>query len=465
MVPLREQPLGGLRRPMHARRRARAAGRQWLRHPGDAGRTHPDRQFSVPRPSGEHLIMFRRHFLRGACGAAVGLPFLESLAPRSARAATPDPRRFIAFFECNGVNMDRFFPTSDFGALTAAGLAGTSLEPLSDYASRMLIPRGIHMVPRGFNRDPTAGDDHNKGMGCKLTAQPLLEGSVYAAGISADQFIAQALNAPGVPALSLRVGSGSQTVAGVCSYFGRDQPAVPENNPWLVYQDLVGATNLDDAARYRLTVRRESVLDLVDRDFSRLKKPALSQSDSEKLDMHLTALRQLEMAMGGAGLVPCVLASDRAAEIEAIDPNSIRDNAQYKTLGLMQMDLLALAIACGNTHAATLLWGSGAAGPIFQWDGMGHEYNHHKLSHGNTTDNRSGSAVDGYEQMLADIDTWHATQLKYLLARLDAYTEGDGTVLDNCAVVWMNELSDGKEHNFMDLPYVLSGSCGGYFKM
>ncbi len=28
----------------------------------------------------------------------------------------------------------------------------------------------------------------------------------------------------------------------------------------------------------------------------------------------------------------------------------------------------------------------------------------------------------------------------------------------------MNNLSQGKEHNFMDMPYVMFGSCGGYFR-
>jgi hypothetical protein len=47
---------------------------------------------------------------------------------------------------------------------------------------------------------------------------------------------------------------------------------------------------------------------------------------------------------------------------------------------------------------------------------------------------------------------------------MSAYTEGGATLLDNSAVVWMNELSDGKAHDFRDLPYVIAGSCGGYLK-
>jgi len=136
----------------------------------------------------------------------------------------------------------------------------------------------------------------------------------------------------------------------------------------------------------------------------------------------------------------------------------------YRTVGMMQMDIIALALACGANHAATLMWGSEAGGPVFTWDGMSHQYNHHKLSHGNTADDCSGAAVDGYLDMLYDIDRWYATQLAYLLDQLEGYTEGDGTLLDNCSVMWMNNLSDGKAHHFMDMPYVMFGSCGGYFK-
>jgi hypothetical protein len=409
--------------------------------------------------------MFRRNFLRGAGGVAVGLPFLESLAPRRARAGGADvPRRFVAFFECNGCEMERFFPTGSYGALSAGMLAGTALEPVSGFVNKMLVPRGIHMVPRGFGWDPSAGDDHAKGMGCKLTAQPLLDGTIYANGISVDQEIANQLNESGRPALNLHVGYRAQGQLGVCSYFGPDQPAIGENNPWLAYQDLMGLSNLDEGALQQLLSRRQSVLDIVERDFAKVGGGQLSASDRAKLDMHLTAVRDLEIGMGEAGLIPCTLPDARAAEIQGINPDNVQNDSEYKTIGLMQMDILALALACGSTHAATLLWGSGAGGPIFNWDGISHDYNHHKLSHGNTADDCSGSEVAGYLDMLFDIDLWYATQLNYLLQQLDAYTEGDGTVLDNSVVVWMNELSDGKGHNFMDLPYVMFGSAGGYLR-
>ena len=113
---------------------------------------------------------------------------VDNLWARRGRAApTTYPTRMVIFFTCNGVNMSRFFPTTPYGALTADSLTGTSLKSLAPLASKLLIPRGMHMVPRGFNRDGTPGDDHAKGMVHKLTAQPLVDNTnKFAAGISEE---------------------------------------------------------------------------------------------------------------------------------------------------------------------------------------------------------------------------------------------------------------------------------------
>ncbi len=42
--------------------------------------------------------------------------------------------------------------------------------------------------------------------------------------------------------------------------------------------------------------------------------------------------------------------------------------------------------------------------------------------------------------------------------------EGDGTVLDNTVVLWCNELSDGRFHTHQNMPWLLAGSAGGYFR-
>ena len=138
--------------------------------------------------------MNRRNFLRGVGGILVALPFLETFVPRRVQAQTvPRTKRFVTFFQCNGVNMDLFFPATAAGALTPASFTGRAIEPLAPLASKLLIPRGINMVPYGFHQGmiPTVGCDHKTGIGHKLTAQPLQDtADNYAGGISVDQLIA-----------------------------------------------------------------------------------------------------------------------------------------------------------------------------------------------------------------------------------------------------------------------------------
>ncbi|MCY1013560.1 DUF1552 domain-containing protein [Nannocystis pusilla] len=405
-------------------------------------------------------------FLRGAGGVAVGLPLLESLVGRrgTARAAGPGSKRLVVFFTCNGVNLESFFPQTP-GPLTMESLMGSALEPLAGYRDRLLVPRGLHMVPKGWGHDPgTAGNDHAMGMGHKLTAQPLDPDTLYATGISVDQFAAAQLNHDGRPSLTLSVGWRHPDHLGHISYAGSGMPVSPEGNPWLTYQDLMGLGELSDVEKLRIATRRQSVLDLVEDEFKALKARGLGHEDAMKLEMHADSIRDLEVEMAGNGLVACALDPARAAELEAVDPESVELDAQFKAIGRMQLDVLAMAIACGATHVATIQWASGSGGPIYQWDGMDHEYNHHKLSHGNTKDDDSGEEVVGYREMLSQIDHWHAGQFKHLLDRLSAYEEGDGTVLDRSAVVWMHELSDGKVHSYIDLPTVIAGSAGGYLK-
>lgn len=414
--------------------------------------------------------MRRRTFLRGACGVAVALPLLESLHWRrftpTAKAAGPGSKRMLVFFTCNGANLETFFPTTDYGAITAASLPDScALSPLRDHASRLLIPRGIYMAPRGFGWDDYAqnGDDHAKGMGHKLTGQPLLPGTLFAAGPSLDQVAAQQINPNGKPALTAMVGYRANNQLGYCSFSGPDSPVTGENNPWLIFQDLMGLGDLSEEAKQRIATRRQSVLDMVEDDFNALQSK-LSKSDQMKVEMHLDSIRDLELEMSGSGVIDCALDPARAAEIEALNPDTVATDGEFKRIGQMQMDILAMALACGATNVASLQWGSGAGGPIFTWDGMAHQYNHHKLSHGNTKDDDSGESVAGYLEMLTAIDRWYAEQFRYVLDKLAAYQEGDATVLDNSVCVWANELADGKGHTFFDLPWVIAGSGGGYLK-
>ncbi|HEX6272942.1 MAG TPA: DUF1552 domain-containing protein, partial [Polyangiaceae bacterium] len=247
----------------------------------------------------------RRRFLRGLGGVMVGLPFLEALAPRRAAAQSTAVQRFGVFFACNGVNMERWFPNGAYGALTDAHLTGTANEALLPFRQKLLFPRGVHMTPRGFDRDGGGGDDHGKGMAHKLTAR-FADDDAIALGPSLDQVIAAQVN-PGAQGsrrapLNLLVGrGGGSSGLGYISYSASGQPVAGINNPWNAYADFMnlGGTTAPGGgeAAMRVAVRRQSVLDLVNEQFADLKRGPLSADDKRKLDAHMTAIREIETGL------------------------------------------------------------------------------------------------------------------------------------------------------------------------
>lgn len=406
--------------------------------------------------------MNRRNFLRGAGGVTVGLPFLEGLAGRKAFAAPP--KRLAIFFECNGVVMERFFPKA-YGPITAETIAGTALETLSAYAPKMLVPRGIHMVPRGFGRDPASGDDHAKGMGHKLTCCP--NSSPYPSGPSIDQVVARGINPGGKGPFNLGVAGGGSGVLSSAFYTASGQPAPMFRDPYRAFKDWMGTGTRTGAATVDLTaLRRKSVLDVVRDDLQVMQKSTLlSAGDRQKLDLHFTSLRTLETAVasGGAAVTGCNLPDATTKEVLATQSGGDVPKATP-----LMMEIMAIALACDYNRVATIQIGTGAGGPIYRWlgDALNQQYNHHKLSHGATSDaaTRPNLPTDQYKLSLFNIDTWHLKMMKILLDRLASYAEPGGSVLDNTVVLYANELSDGLAHNFMDLPILMIGGAGGYLK-
>src|SRR6185369_2513349 len=81
---------------------------------------------------------------------------------------------------------------------------------------------------------------------------------------------------------------------------------------------------------------------------------------------------------------------------------------------------------------------------------------HHDISHhgGNATN------ID----QLQKIGTWEMEQLAYMMAKMKAIPEGDGSnMLYNSTVFMSSDISDGDRYNHDDLPVILGGHGGGVF--
>jgi hypothetical protein len=408
-------------------------------------------------------FLSRRTFLRGAAGAALGLPLLESIGASPLQAQTAKRvTRFLSFHSSCGVETERFWPS--VGALSEASFTGKGTEALAPFASRLLIPRGVHGYPVG------TWTGHSEGTCQALTAAPLSNG--LAQGKSIDQVIADALNPSGREALVVRPGGRDLGVAAFnsISYRGPGQMANAESNPFRAYRSMMGMGTTPpaegDEAAERLLAKRQSVLDLVQEEFEELQRIDLSRADREKLDQHFQLVRDVENGMTGSpAVVACNLDAQTTAELDAIKQDTVESNDNFPAMARLFAKIVALSLACQYTRSAVLQWGAAVAGaPLYRWDGINHSHRHHPLSHG-TTDDFNETAVSGYKDMLFAIDRWNIAEFAKLLTLMDAYEEQDGTtLLDNTVVLYTNEFSHGQGHTTGDLPMIIAGGAG-YFKL
>jgi hypothetical protein len=399
----------------------------------------------------------RRLFLRGAAGAAVGLPLLESLGTRSASAQT-EPHRYAIFVrQGNGVLQDKFWPGSEAGPLTKAGLEqdlatdDRTVGLLSAYAEKLNIVYGLRYRHSG------TGCGHADGCFQALTASTPdgnNSNETLAMGPSLDWVISQALDEAGSEPVSLYAGATSTFLGDVILYSGPKQRRAGERNSLNVYQRLFGMTmpgggDPDAGEMNRLALQRKSVNDLVREQMKTLlARPELSAPDRTRLDAHFQAIRDLEIKMSmGCQISP----------LAEVDDDNLDQVIQT------HMDVIAMAMACGKSHAATLCIGNGNDQTQYIIDGVKFERYHH-ISHRVRSDGSDGAEIPDAEELHHKIDKKFATYFKYLLDKLSSFTTPTGTLLDDGATVWFNDLADGPPHGSTNLPWVVAGGAGGKLK-
>ncbi len=64
-------------------------------------------------------------------------------------------------------------------------------------------------------------------------------------------------------------------------------------------------------------------------------------------------------------------------------------------------------------------------------------------------------------EKVTQINEFHIKQFTYLLDKLKAIRDGDGTLLDHSMIVYGSGLADGNAHQHNNLPTVLAGRGGG----
>jgi hypothetical protein len=301
------------------------------------------------------------------------------------------------------------------------------------------------------------GGDHARAMAAFLTGvQPRkTDGTDIRAGTSVDQLAAARIgDQTHLP--SLEIGCEAGGMAGNCdsgysciysstmSWKSPTQPLPKEVNPKLVFERLFGAQG--GAERSRREVARKSLLDFI-RDDSKSLMNRVGTDDRQKLDEYFTSIRDIEVRMERSSKLPAPRVPDGVTPPTGV-PESYAEHLR------LMCDLLVLAFQADLTRVCTFVFANEASNKSYP--DLGVNEGHHELSH----HGRDPEKI----RKIRDINKFHVAQYAYLLQRLKAIPEGEGTLLDHCLISYGSGNSDGDRHNHDDLPILLAGRGGGTIK-
>ncbi len=382
----------------------------------------------------------RRDFLRKLGISSASLPFLTGLPGFAATGSDGRKQRIIFMFSPNGTLPDKFWPGGD-GKLVNSKI----LSCLAPFENQTAVLKGLS------NRVGGDGDRHMRGMSCLLTGARLHPGNIqggsespagWASAISIDQELKNFLQKNETTRTrfgSLEVGVAVPDRADPwtrMSYAGSNQPLAPLDDPYQMLNKLYGQSK--DREAYA------SVIDALGSDLKKISK-TVGAEDRHLLEQHLALVREMEQEMAAAAK------SGKLVHPEPeLDPNIELTNDNTPKLARMQMDLLVNAMANDMTRVGTLQFMRSVGQARMRW--LGIEDGHHSLSH--EPDKNKGA-----QDKLEKINIWFAQQLAYLAKRLRDTPEpgGNGNMLDNTSIVWVNELGKGNSHTLNDIPFVIVG--------
>jgi hypothetical protein len=395
----------------------------------------------------------RRTVLKGL-GTALALPMLEAMTPvlgwaGSARKTFPTRMAFL--YVPNGIHMPNWTPAAVGGDFALP----PSLEPLQPFKQELLVLSGLTADKARPHGDGPG--DHARAMSAFLTGrQPRkTSGTDIRAGISVDQLAAQKVGAQTrLPSLELGcdrgLNSGNCDSGYSCAYSANlswrseSMPMAKEINPRLVFERLFGnqARGETESTRAKRERYQLSILDFVLEDASQLKM-RLGSNDQRKLDEYLSSVREIETRIARAGQTQEEAAAGREK------PTGIPTDYQ-EHLRIMG-DLLALAFQADLTRIATLVFANDGSNRNYRFIGV--PDGHHDLSHHGQNQEKQAK--------IGKINRFHIEQLAYLLGKLNGIREGEGSLLDNCMILYGSGISDGNRHNHDELPILVAGRANG----
>jgi len=363
--------------------------------------------------------------------------------------------------------MDQFWPASPESFLTTPPPALESLRPVLD---QCLLMKGISGVPIS----PFNGAPHALELSTWLTASlpDANRRNQIHISISADQIAANYVG-PLTSLPSLELATMPQThkenqeglnegYYSHCSFRSATQAVPAETNPRSVLNRLFG---MPDASGQRRAPGQTTQAGALDRKMldlvlggARDLRRTLPQGDQHKLDEYLDGVRAVERRIAAIEFRQKEAALEKAgvstSKRHASDspPIEIKIPIGDKRSEYMQVmcDLNVLAFQTDTTRVSSYI---GSTPNGVSYPELGFSDTHHSNTH------------HGFEaekvRKVAAITAFNIAQFAYMIKRMQSIREGDGTLLDNCIMMWGSGLEDGNKHARENLPFIVAGRGGG----
>jgi len=386
-------------------------------------------------------------------GVSIALPFLEAMLPRSVSAAAKAaadqfPRRLVFVYFPNGAMMRYWKPEGEGRDFRL----GRTLSALERFKANMIVFANLaDNTARGNGAHACTMPAYLSGVSIFRTM-----GDDIRAAITCDQYVAQRVGrATRFPSLELGCDYGQSD--GFCdtgyscvyqtniSWRSATTPATKEVNPRVLFDRLFAGRNPTETseAQQRREMLHLSILDYVREQATAINR-AVSAADRRRIDEYLTSIRDIERRLQGPPAnVPAEIANriQRPTRI----PTLFREHFR------LMADMLVLAIQTDMTRIATLIMGT--EGNRRSFPELGFTEEHHGVSH-----HMNNPAL---VEKFTKINEHHAGEMAYLIDRVQALREGDGSLLDNCMIVYGGGMADGQRHAHADIPTILFGKSGG----
>jgi hypothetical protein len=389
------------------------------------------------------MALPRRTFLHGI-GAALALPLLDAMVPAMsamAQTAASPVRRLGFVYIPMGMNAAAWTPKAE-GLVSELS---PSLGPLMPFLDQVTVVTNLEI------RNAYTTGNHASAncafLSCARAKRT--EGTDYQLGTTVDQMAAQAIGKD-TPIPSLEIGTDLIAQVGNCdngyacayqnnlSWSSPTTPLPTEADPRVVFERLFGDGGKPERRRAELR-KSGSILDWMTADMARLRRE-LGPGDRTRVNEYLDSVREVERRIQKAeqqGDVTPVPDLERPANVPAVWEDHVK----------LMCDLQVLALQTDMTRVITFQLARETSTRTYPQIGVPEP--HHPVSH-HTNDPEKLAK-------LARINAYHVSLFAYLVGKLQATPDGDGSLLDHTIYLLGSGMGNPDIHNHTNLPIVLAG--------